>query len=68
MDTQNVREGMLGREIGGIKEKVTLCLDFSESKGRQKLHWNECQDLRFDRTLIFVYYVVYRPHYYVCSL
>lgn len=30
MDTQNVREGMLGREIGGRKEKVTLCLDFSE--------------------------------------
>lgn len=56
MDTQNVREGMLGREIGGRKEKVTLLLDFfflSNSKGRQKLHWS-AQDLHFDRTLIFV--------------
>lgn len=39
MDTQNVREGMLGREIGGRKEKVTLLLDFfflSNSKGQAK--------------------------------
>lgn len=30
MDTQNVREVMLGRELGGRIEKVTLCLDYSE--------------------------------------